>query len=43
MSATIYVWVIIGKRPPEGFVYSGVVSVWPDTGEVRAELWERSE
>lgn len=40
---TLYVWVPMGSRPPVGYVYSGVVSVWPDTGRVRAELWERSE
>jgi len=40
---TIYVWVRMGDRPPEGFVFSGVVSVWQDTGKVRAELWEKSE
>lgn len=43
MSATLYQWVPTGKRPPVGYVYSGVVSRWPDTGAVRAELWERSE
>ena len=41
--STLYVWVRIGDRPPVGFVYSGVVSRWPDTGRVRAELWERAE
>ena len=40
---TLYVWVRMGARPPVGYVYAGVVSVWPDTGRVRAELWERSE
>jgi hypothetical protein len=42
VSATIYVWVLSGKRPPVGFIYSGVASYWPHTGAVRAELWERS-
>ena len=40
---TLYLWVRMGARPPEGYVFSGVVSCWPDTGAVRAELWERSE
>lgn len=26
-----------------GWTFTGIVSVWPDTGRVRAELWERSE
>ena len=43
MSAQLFVWVRPGRVPPEGFVFTGVVSVWPDTGEVRAELWERGE
>ena len=43
MSATLYLWVRRGDRPPVGFVSSGVASYWPHTGLVRAELWERSE
>jgi hypothetical protein len=43
VSATLFVWVHAGRRPPEGFVFTGVVSVWPDTGKVRAELWEGAE
>lgn len=43
MSATLYLWVRMGDRPPVGFIYSGVASYWPHTGTVRAELWERSE
>lgn len=41
--STIYVWVPTCKRPPDGFISSCTVSRWPDTGAVRAELWERAE
>ena len=40
---TIYLWLRPGAVPPVGYRPTGVVSLWPDTGRVRAELWERSE
>ena len=39
-SALIFVWVPPGDAAPAGYRFSGVVSRWPHTGEVRAELWE---
>ena len=39
----IFVWVRPGDAAPAGYRFSGVVSRRPDTGRVRAELWERSE
>lgn len=35
-----YVWVLPGRPAPPGYTFTGVVSRWPHTGEVRAELWE---
>ena len=29
-----------GVTAPAGYSFTGVVSRWPDTGRVRAELWE---
>ena len=43
MSAILYLWLRPGVVAPPGYSFSGVVSVWPDTGRVRAELWERAE
>ena len=43
MSAVLYRWVRPGEPRPVGWTFTGVVSRWPHTGEVRAELWERSE
>lgn len=41
---TLYLlWLLPGRPAPPGYVPTGVVSVWPDTGRVRGELWERSE
>lgn len=40
---TLYLWLLPGRTPPEGYVFAGVVNCWPDTWKVRAELWERSE
>lgn len=36
-------WLRPGDARPAGWVFTGCVSTWPDTGKVRAELWERSE
>ncbi len=32
-----------GSTGPAGYLPTGVVSRWQDTGRVRAELWERHE
>ena len=40
MSVTLYLWLRPGAAAPAGYHRSGVVSRWPDTGRVRAELWE---
>ena len=39
----LYLWLRPGAAPPAGYTFAGVVSRWPDTGKVRAELWERAE
>lgn len=36
-------WVFPGRPAPEGYVDTGVVSVWPHTGGVRSRLFERAE
>ena len=43
MNATLYRWFRPGEPREAGWTFTGCVSVWPDTGEVRAELWERAE
>lgn len=43
MSAVMYRWFRPGDSRPVGWTFTGCVSVWPDTGRVRAELWERAE
>lgn len=40
---TLYLWVFPGRLPPDGFTFTGAVSVWPDTGAVRARLYARAE
>ena len=40
VSATLYLWLRPGVTAPAGYSFTGVVSRWPDTGRVRAELWE---
>lgn len=36
----LLLWVLPGRTAPPGYTFTGVVSRWPDTGAVRAELWE---
>ena len=43
MTTTLFLWVLPGRTPPEGYVDTGVTSVWPHTGKVRARLFERTE
>ena len=43
VSATLYRWFYPGEAHEVGWTFTGIVSTWPDTGKVRAELWERSE
>lgn len=40
---TLYLWLLPGQPPPPGYSPTGVVSRWPHTGRVRAELWGRAE
>ena len=40
MRVTYLLWLRPGAAAPAGYRFSGVVSRWPDTGKVRAELWE---
>ncbi len=37
----LLLWLFPGQTPPKGYVWTGVVSRWPDTGEVRSRLYER--
>lgn len=38
---TVLLWVRPGQAAPDGYQPTGVVSRWQDTGQIRAELWER--
>lgn len=40
---TMYRWYRPGAPREAGWTFTGIVSTWPDTGKVRAELWERPE
>lgn len=37
---TLYLWLRPGAVPPPGYHATDVVSRWPDTGRVRAVLYE---